>query len=175
MRYKATTKRMLGSVAIAVGMVAVLSAPAAYAQSSRPAPSPFVVTTSSPVQSMGTISASLVPMSKVAPADTKVAPADSSGGNGEVTITLIGEGLYLDYWIMTAGPIEPGECVFGAYWAPPNSIFELGPELCNTTGGAVQYVGYLSDVSFSGDVEVCNTAVGYPASIPGKPCEEVYG
>lgn len=111
----------------------------------------------------GTVSASIIPVSGVS-------PDNASGTSGNVTIILIGSGLHLDSWTMTSGPLSPGECTYGVFWAPANEILDLGPELCNEGDTDGTYVAYLNDVTFSANVQVCNTSVG----LSGKACEEVH-
>ena len=87
----------------------------------------------------GTVTTSGNMMTWLVAAPKGVQPDSSSGTSGNVTIILNGSGLTLQSWEMTAGPVIPGECTYGAFWAPTNSLYEVAPETCNKTDSLAYY------------------------------------
>lgn len=95
----------------------------------------------------------------------------ASGCNDEVCIYVGGSGLIVQSWETTGlydGPEDPF-CTYAVYWAPGDTIYATGWEVC---GGLGTYYGYEQDtpIAFYTTTEICNTWVG----IPGKPCEWVH-
>lgn len=157
------------SVAV-VTMALTLTYGASAAQASAPA---TYHVSGSVISRMGHVSAELVPLAKakaaIAKMDGLAIPESSSSCEEEVCIHLFGSGLTVKPWTMTAQPLEPGECTFGTYWAPPSSPIVHGPDLCNESDGPDVYISSLKEVTFSKPVRVCNTAV----ALAGKACEDV--
>lgn len=127
----------------------------------------------SDVISHGHVQAKIVPLGAAAITLLRSNPDNisdtSSSCEDQVCIYLVGSGLVVHSWTMTAKLLLPGDCTFGAYYAPPREIQWYGPDLCNDTDTPGIYVSTTTDVVFSGPVRVCNTAVGFS----GKACENI--
>jgi hypothetical protein len=164
---------------VALSLIAAAS-PASASQTASPESSArvSVLASGTVTTAQGQISAELVPVSEATQARTAleqkavgpaVVPLTSSSCEDQVCIELYGSGLLVEPWVMTASPLLPGDCTFGVFWAPQNTILRYGPDLCNDGNTPAVYIARISYVQFSGPMRVCNTAVGFS----GKACENV--
>lgn len=112
------------------------------------------------VTAHGTVTAEIVPMPK-----HMMRRHSAYVWDGNVEMSIDGDGWYANSWTIQGNGIPPGECVYSTYWVPRTTVSFHGPNKCNTTNSVGRYQSVASGVTFSGNGYVAGTVL----HLAGKP------